>query len=160
MQHKVIAWAPPDQKDTEQPTGNLQSPHRRDNQPHDDPRRTPADPLRALPAALAQVKRNQHDARARPEEDRRRTRSDVKEGGDRKHAPRDGHRTEAESRPVQRDSQRVEPEAKHAQREVERGHRAAHRDRNVLSPRDSHRHREADDGPGRGAVDRTHSTSR
>lgn len=150
VQRKPIAWAPlpPAPADTQELSIRRTSAEKREESAVE-PRRTASDVARASSNASGEVKQEQRDVRAKPEEDRRRTRSDLaREPDDRKHAQRDGPRAEPESRQAQRDSKR-EPEAERAQR-------GSHRE--AVSPRDLHRHRGSDDASRRSSADKRQSS--
>lgn len=152
MQRKPIAWAPPPAAavDTQELSIRRTSAEKREESARVEPRRTASDVSRGSSNAPAEAKQEQRDVRAKPEEDRRRTRSDdvAREPDDRKHAQRDGPCAEPESRQAQRDSKR-EPEAERAQR-------GSHRD--ALSPRDLHRHKGPDDASRRSSADKRQSS--
>lgn len=152
MQRKQIAWAPPPAAaaDTQELSIRRTFAEKREESARVGPGRTASDVARGSSNAPAEAKQEQRDVRAKPEEDRRRTRSDdvAREPDDRKHAQRDGPRAEPESRQAQRDSKR-EPEAERAQR-------GSHRD--ALSPRDLHRHKGPDDASRRSSADKQQSS--
>ncbi|DBB02120.1 TPA: hypothetical protein ACH3X3_011159 [Trebouxia sp. C0006] len=151
LKRKPIAWAPPPAAaDTQEPSLRHTSGEKREESAaRVEPRRTASEVARASSNASSEAKQEQRDVRAKPEEDRRRTRSDVaREPDDRKHAQRDGPRAEPDSRQAQRDSKR-EPEAERAQR-------GSHRD--AMSPRDLHRHKGPDDASRRSSADKRQSS--
>ena len=151
VQRKPIAWAPPPAAaDTQEPSLRRTSGEKREESAaRVEPRRTDSEVARASSNASSEAKQEQRDVRAKPEEDRRRTRSDVaRKPDDRKHAQRDGPRAEPDSRQAQRDSKR-EPEAERAQR-------GSHRD--AMSPRDLHRHKGPDDASRRSSADKRQSS--
>ncbi len=148
VQRKPIAWAPlpAAAADTQELSIRRTSAEKREESAtRVEPRRTTSDVARASSNASAEPKQEQRDVRAKPEEDRRRTRSDVaREPDDSKHAQRDGPRAEPESRQAQRDSKR--------ELEAERAQRGSHRD--AMSPRDLHRHKGPEDGSRRSSAEK------
>ncbi|KAA6416485.1 MAG: hypothetical protein FRX49_13545, partial [Trebouxia sp. A1-2] len=154
LKRKPIAWAPPPAAaaDTQEPSTRRTSGEKsEESAARVEPRRTASNVAKTPSNASAEAKQEQREVKAKPEEDRRRTRSDVaRELDDRKHAQRDGLRAEPETRQAQRDSKR--------ELEAERAQRGSHRD--AVSPRDLHRHKIPDDGPRRSSADKRQSTSK
>lgn len=164
MQHKPIAWAPPPLEVAPAPQQLVSERRSSEKKSADDatarepPRRSSSDP------AKASAKPEQLEPKLRDEKERPRARLDVRaadepkraqrdsrqEDSDRRHAQRDSHRAEASVRQTRSGSHRLEAEAKHAQRDTLREHdtervqRTAHRDRDVASPRDSHKLRNSE----------------
>ncbi|KAL0019528.1 hypothetical protein WJX77_005771 [Trebouxia sp. C0004] len=152
LKRKPIAWAPPPLAAADAQESSIRrtsAEQREESAARIEPRRTASDIARASSYASAAANQEQRDVRAKPEEDRRRTRSDVaREPDDRKHAQHDGPRAEPESRQAQRDSKR--------ESEAERAQRGSHRD--AMSPHDLHRHKGPDDGPRRSPADKRQSS--
>lgn len=124
----------------------------------DQPRRS------SINVTKAPTKPEQPEPKVRGEKERPRARLDVKDADEPKHAQRDSRHEESDRRHAQRDSHRAEAEAKHAQRDShreqdsERAQRAGHRD--IVSPRDSHRSRGAEDSRARATASSKQSGSR
>lgn len=177
VQHKPISWPLPSTEAgpaLPQPGSERRSTDRSvDESPaRDQPRRSSSD------VAKAPTKLDQLEPKVRGEKERPRSRLDVKDADEPKHAQRDSRHEESERRHAQRDSHRAEPavrqtrgdshrveaETKHAQRDShreqdsERAQRAAHRD--IVSPRDSHRSRVAEDSRARASASSKQSGSR
>ena len=161
MQHKPIAWAPPPAEVAlapQQLVSERRSTERRSADEvtaRDPPRRSSSDPAKgsAKPEQLEQkpkLREEKERPRARldvrdADEPKRAQRDSRHEESDRRHAQRDSHRAEPSVRQTRSDSNRLEAEAKHAQRDTlgehdtERAQRAALKDKDIASPRDSHK---------------------
>ena len=179
MQHKPIAWAPPPSEGTQAPqqlVSERRSTERRsadEASAHDQPRKSSSD-------AAKPTKPGQLEAKVRAEKERPRPKVDVKDADEPKRAQRDSRHEESDRRHAQRDSHRAEPavrqtrsashpleaEAKHAQRDAHREHnleraqRAGHKDRDIVSPRDSHRPRSTEDSRAHATPSNKQSASR